>query len=97
MSDMAGMQMPLPDNTLPMMTGDGPFGALEMGGMFSVVKVRDDLRPGDYRDPGWFRHPAGTVPSEYTAGDDGDAPRTAQPEADAGTLQVRKPTGHDGH
>ena len=40
-----------------MMTGKGPFGNLEMGGMFTVVKVRDDLAAGDYRDPGWYRHP----------------------------------------
>ncbi|MEW6169591.1 MAG: copper oxidase [Pseudomonadota bacterium] len=46
-----------PDNTLPMMTGEGPFGPIEMGGMFTVVKVREGLAPGDYRDPGWYRHP----------------------------------------
>jgi hypothetical protein len=67
MHDMAEMEMPLPDNTLPMMTGSGPFGPLGMGGMFSVVKVRDDLAPGDWRDPGWYRHPPGTLASEYTA------------------------------
>ncbi|HEX6319809.1 MAG TPA: copper oxidase, partial [Burkholderiales bacterium] len=39
MADMGEMEMPLPDNTLPMMTGAGPFGPIEMGGMFSVVKV----------------------------------------------------------
>jgi len=50
-----------PPNTLPMMTGTGPYGPLEMGGMFSVVKVRDDLAPGDYRDPGWYDAPQGTV------------------------------------
>lgn len=44
-----------------MMMGEGPFGALEMGGMFTVVKVRDDIAPGDFRDPGWYRNPAGTV------------------------------------
>jgi hypothetical protein len=38
---MGEMEMPLPDNTLPMMTGTGPFGPLEMGGMFTVVKVRE--------------------------------------------------------
>ena len=53
--------MPLPENTLPMMAGEGPFGPLEMGGMFTVVKIRDDLPPGDYRDPGWYEHPPGTV------------------------------------
>ena len=50
-----------PVNTVAMMTGTGPHGNLEMGGMFTVVKVRDDLAPGDYRDPGWYRAPAGTT------------------------------------
>ena len=53
--------MKLPENTLPMMMGEGPFGPLEMGGMFAVVKIRDDQRPGDYTDPGWYQHPKGTV------------------------------------
>ncbi|AJY03661.1 MULTISPECIES: multicopper oxidase family protein [Burkholderia] len=63
---MGAMEMPLPDNTLPMMTGTGPFGPLEMGGMFTVVKVRQGLGRNDYRDPGWFKHPKGTVAYEYT-------------------------------
>ncbi len=50
-----------PPNTLPMMTGEGPFGAIEMGGMFTVLKVRDDLVRGDYRDPGWYANPPGTM------------------------------------
>jgi FtsP/CotA-like multicopper oxidase with cupredoxin domain len=53
--------MVLPSNTLPMMTGEGPFGPLEMGGMFTVLKIRDDIAAGDYRDPGWYQHPPGTV------------------------------------
>ncbi|OYT89166.1 MAG: copper oxidase [Burkholderiales bacterium PBB6] len=96
MHDMAEMEMPLPDNTLPMMTGTGPFGAIGMGGMFSVVKVRDNIQRGDFKDPGPYQHPAGTLASEYTA----EAPevvRAAAPKADSHTLQVRKPTGHEGH
>ncbi|MBL8298097.1 MAG: copper oxidase [Rhodanobacteraceae bacterium] len=50
-----------PANTLPMMTGRGQFGPIEMGGMFTVVKVRDDLAPNDFRDPGDYRYPAGRV------------------------------------
>jgi manganese oxidase len=65
MSDMQGMEMPIPDNTLPMMTGKGPFGALEMGGMFSVVKVREGLARNDYKDPGWYKHPPRTVAWEF--------------------------------
>lgn len=67
MSEMQEMQMPLPENTLPMMSGDGPFGPLEMGGMFTVVKVREGLTHDDYRDPGWYRHPPGTVAWEDKA------------------------------
>jgi FtsP/CotA-like multicopper oxidase with cupredoxin domain len=58
MQDMNSMRRPA--NTPPMMAGDGPFGNLEMGGMFTVLKVRDSLE--DYEvDPGWYEHPPGTV------------------------------------
>jgi len=66
MADMGGMEMPLPDNTLPMMTGQGPFGPIEMGGMFTAIKVREGLGRNDYKDPGWYKHPKGTVAYEYT-------------------------------
>src|SRR5687768_12789069 len=66
MADMGAMEMALPDHTLPMMGGQGPFGPAEMGGMFTLVKVRRDQQPGDYKDPGWFKHPAGTQATEFT-------------------------------
>jgi FtsP/CotA-like multicopper oxidase with cupredoxin domain len=53
--------MPGPPNTLAMMAGKGPFGNIEMGGMFTVVKVRDDLPKGSYADPGWYKNPKGSV------------------------------------
>jgi FtsP/CotA-like multicopper oxidase with cupredoxin domain len=65
MAEMGGMEMPLPDNTLPMMTGQGPFGPLEMGGMFTVVKIREGLARGDYKDPGWYKHPKGSAAYEW--------------------------------
>ena len=65
MAEMGAMEMPAPDNTLPMMTGFGQFGPMEMGGMFTVLKVREGLAAGDYRDPGWYRHPQGTVAYEW--------------------------------
>ncbi len=73
--DMGGgadmpMHMPLPANTLPMMGGQGPHGSLGMGGMFTLVKIRANLAPGDYRDPGWYQPPAGSVAYLWT----GEAP-----------------------
>lgn len=64
MADMGEMVMPLPSNTLPMMTGEGQFGPIEMGGMFTVLKVRKNQKTGDYTDPGWYDYPEGTVAYE---------------------------------
>jgi FtsP/CotA-like multicopper oxidase with cupredoxin domain len=66
--DMQNMNRPmaLPDNTLPMMGGAGPYGSIEMGGMFTMVKIRSDIAPGDYRDPGWYRPPRNTVAYLWT-------------------------------
>jgi hypothetical protein len=58
------MSMGHPKNTLPMMSGDGPFGPIEMGGMFTVLKVRDRL--ASYEDPGWYPHPPGTTAKKIT-------------------------------
>ncbi len=95
MADMGEMEMPLPENTLPMMTGHGPFGPLEMGGMFTVLKVRAEQAPGDYSDPGWFAHPEGTVAHEWR-GDTPTAARAGAAEGEA-AFRARKPDGHGGH
>jgi hypothetical protein len=58
---MGAMEMPLPENTLPMMTGFGQFGPIEMGGMFTIMKIREGLAPNDYSDPGPYKNPPGTV------------------------------------
>jgi manganese oxidase len=60
------MGMPLPRNSVPMMGAAGPFGYIDMGGMFTIVKVRDKLPPSG--DPGWYAHPEGTVALPATAG-----------------------------
>jgi hypothetical protein len=94
--------MPLPDNTAPMMTGTGPFGAIGMGGMFSVLKVRRDQKPGDYKDPGWFKQPAGTVAFEWK-GPLAEPARFSAEQAAARKpaqeveVRVRKPQAHHGH
>jgi hypothetical protein len=67
MAEMQSMSQHMsgPQNTLPMMMGKGPFGNIEMGGMFTVVKIRDHLVSYDI-DPGWYRHPAGSVAYRLT-------------------------------
>ena len=42
-ADMAEMEMQIPDNTLPMMTGQGPFGAVEIGGQFTVTGIETKM------------------------------------------------------
>lgn len=104
MAEMGDMEMPMPDNTLPMMTGFGQFGPLEMGGMFSVVKVREGIAANDYRDPGWYKHPPGTVAYEI-GGEPSAAPSAPAPHpGTTGTnskqtreLRVVKPKGKSGH
>jgi hypothetical protein len=81
MAEMGEMEMAAPDNTLPMMTGFGQFGAMEMGGMFTVMKVREGLAANDYKDPGWYQHPQGTVAFEYTGSDTPAAPAPPAPES----------------
>jgi hypothetical protein len=59
MHEMAAMRMPLPENTLPMMSGRGPYGPFGMGGMFRLLKVRDRAVQGplenDWYDDGSAR------------------------------------------
>ncbi len=61
MAEMASMNMELPENTLPMMSGEGPYGPIGMGGMFTVFKVRAEQPHNDYSDPGWYESPKGTT------------------------------------
>ncbi len=103
MADMGEMEMPLPDNTLPMMTGFGQFGPIEMGGMFSVVKVREGLDRNDYKDPGWFKFPEGTVAYAWKGPKMTEAMRVPQETSGAPTViegRAVKPKhggGHSGH
>jgi manganese oxidase len=92
MSEM--MPMPLPENTLPMMMGKGQFGNIDMGGMFTTLKVRDNIAKNSNADPGYYKHPSGTVAYELI--NDSAAPKAAmqasqvaaKPEVE---LNVRKP------
>ncbi|MGC9236178.1 MAG: multicopper oxidase family protein [Thiomonas sp.] len=105
MAEMGDMEMPLPDNTLPMMTGRGPYGAIEMGGMFSVLKVRDQLPDLAAQTPqrlawatldafGWSAMSPGTQAHAVTTGLPPVVTDPSQPQPTADTVDVRKP-GHD--
>jgi hypothetical protein len=56
---MGEMGMPVPKNSIPMVGGSGPFGYITMGGMFTIIKVRERLQPGV--DPGWYRPAPGEL------------------------------------
>ena len=102
MSEMSEMMaMPLPENTLPMMTGKSQFGAIDMGGMFTVLKVRDNVAKNSNADPGHYQHPKGTVAYELL--DNAALPAAAKQSSAPETkptieFDVRKPqmggTGH---
>ncbi|MCW5725517.1 MAG: copper oxidase [Maricaulaceae bacterium] len=51
--------MPVPGNSLPMVGAQGPHGYVTMGGMVTLLKVRNRL-PADGSHPGWYDDPPGT-------------------------------------
>jgi FtsP/CotA-like multicopper oxidase with cupredoxin domain len=59
MGDMAEMGMPVPRNSIPMVGAQGKHDYIDMGGMFTIVKVRENLT--NYDDPGWYENPLGTL------------------------------------
>jgi hypothetical protein len=72
MGDM--MDMGKPRNSMFMAGGEGPFGSIFMGGMFTILKVRERLSSYD-EDPGWYEHPPGTQATAVA----GKPPRAAAP------------------
>jgi FtsP/CotA-like multicopper oxidase with cupredoxin domain len=67
MGEMAMMGMPVPKNSIPMVGGEGPFSYIDMGGMFTILKVRKGITT--YDDPGWYNHPPGTVADNASPND----------------------------
>lgn len=64
---IASGHMKVPKNSLPMIGGPGPFDYITMGGLFTILKVRDGIT--SYDDPGWYQHPDGTVATQASADD----------------------------
>lgn len=58
--DMGAMGMAVPPNSIPMVGAQGQYDYITMGGMFTILKVRDEL-PADGSDPGWYQSPPGTL------------------------------------
>lgn len=67
MGDMDEMGMAMPANSIPMVGGKGRYGTITMGGMFTVLKVRDRL--DGYGDPGWYENPSNTQALAAAAAD----------------------------
>jgi len=93
MAEMGHMEMAMPENTLPMMTGFGQFGPIEMGGMFTLMKVRAGLGANDYGDPGPYANPDGTLAHEVKLAAEPAVHRSesaaALPPPNAGTAAAR--------
>ena len=89
MGDMGEMGMRVPPNSLPMVGGPGPFDPITMGGMFTILKVRETLEGEG--DPGWYSHPAGTLAT------DASAEELARDGIDPGTSPVAPAEGHRHH
>jgi hypothetical protein len=113
MADMAEMEMPTTrqhgshdDRTRPFWLGrDGRH-------VLGVSRFAKNQKPGDYKDPGWYKHPPGEVAFEWTGampeparfkaeaapnGQNGQSmPRMTMPKQDV-EVQIRKPSGHSGH
>jgi len=85
MGDMGTMGMANPPNSLPMVGGPGQYDYITMGGMFTMLKVRDEL-PADGSEPGWYPMPPGTlatVAPEAELRRDGLAFQAANAQAEA--------------
>jgi hypothetical protein len=95
MGDMGDMGMAVPPNSLPMVGGPGQHDYITMGGMFTILKVRDEL-PSDGSDPGWYQSPSGTLAAPAEEDDlrrDGIAlaAKTAQLEARGQPVELCDP------
>jgi hypothetical protein len=60
-------QTAMPENSIAMMGSKGPHGIIGIGGMFTVLKVRERLT--SYADPGWYQAPRRTVAQPATKQD----------------------------
>ena len=111
MGDMGDMGMKMPPNSIPMVGGAGPHDYITMGGMFTILKVRESLPSGYDVDPGWYQDapgelalaaPADVLRRNGIAADGSSAPKPPFPPLNPS--QAAQPTqghsphgGHGGH
>jgi len=111
MAGMAEMGMAIPPNSIPMVGGVGPYDEITMGGMFTILKVSEQISNYD-EDPGWYSTPPGTLAVAATddaiRGNQIASDGTSAPRAPAGAMRSwpqapgiapsPSPTdGHEGH
>jgi len=65
MGESESMEQDTPKNSIAMMGGDGPQGYITMGGMFTILKVRDEVAEGT--DPDWYPAPEGSTARPATS------------------------------
>lgn len=94
MGDMATMGMRMPENSIPMVGADGPYDYITMGGMFTILKVRERLRDGE--DPGWYETPPGTLARLATA-EELEHNKISAPAHAPTAPPAGKNQGHGGH
>lgn len=109
MGDMGDMGMRMPPNSIPMVGGQGPHDYITMGGMFTILKVREALPGGYDADPGWYKDrpgelaslaPADVMARNGIAEDGSSAPKPpfppTNPTRQAEPSQGQAPHGHKG-
>jgi FtsP/CotA-like multicopper oxidase with cupredoxin domain len=92
------LHMGVPRNSIPMVGAPGPFSYIDMGGMFTIFKVREQVT--GYDDPGWYDNPPGTVASVAASDElrrDGINVNATVAPPPATTRPTQKQQDHSGH
>ncbi len=67
MKDMTKSGLSIPKNSIPMLGYKGQFGQTALGGMANILRIRK--KTNNYKDPGPYSFPRGTIASPATEGD----------------------------
>lgn len=67
MHDMTKTGLPIPENSIPMLGYDTPYGQTVFGGMANILRIRETT--DNYKDPGPYDFPKGTQAAPATKSD----------------------------